>query len=504
LGGYGTTTGTKSLMPWSANLSGRTICFDWATNASCAGFPMTTPLADKTYSLRADPFVPTCVWSMGDDGILESIETQNGMSGCNRSTATVTPMYCDGKTDHVKGWDTLTLNNLAGAHSGFTLTLLDAKGKAVPGWSAKTYGAATTSIDISSIPFAGTTTLLTAEVAFVKLSPNAFVTATPTVGMTWKGDPVQMCSTTIATKICPPVFTPLMPKGVAHRSEATTKLGATTDSVAIDLAFDWLTPLSCAASGLSVITTVNGARPTKSPGLDIREGTAVQLSYTVQNTGLTIISAPSITDDSGTPSPTDDITPAYTSGDGNGNGAMEPGETWIYTATGASFVGQHVSHATVTGTPTDAAGGPIDGAVAPVVSDRAYYLISNPAVSLSGGIYGGHDHGASCGKAQPSYYDVKDAPLTYCYVVTNVGTGAVSSIKLSDLGLGVNQGSMSVSSGALASLAPGASVVLWFETTNTVGLISTATASAKPGSGSDVSASATTERHVGPHVFPPT
>jgi hypothetical protein len=504
LGGYGTTTGTKSLMPWSANRSGRTICFDWATNATCAGFPMTTPLADKTYSLRADPVVPTCVWSMGDDGILESVETQNGMSGCNRSTATVAPVYCDGRTDHVKGWETLTLNNLAGAHSGFTLTLLDAKGKAVPGWATKTYGASTTSIDISSIPFAGNTTLLTAQVAFIKLSPSAFVTATPTVEMTWKGDPVQMCSTTTATKVCPTVFTPLVPKGVAHRSEAVTKVGASIDTVGIDLAFDWLTPLSCANAGLAVTTTVNGAPSPKLPGLDVRIGTAIQLSYSVQNTGRTRIKAPAVTDDLGTASAADDITPVYVSGDANSDGFMEPGETWLYTATGASLVGDYVSHATATGTPTDVSGAVISGVVAPLGSDLAYYVISSPGLSLTGGIYGGHDHGASCGRAQPAFYDVKDAPVTYCYVVTNVGTGSVTSIKLSDLGLGVSQRSMSVSSGSLVSLASGASVILWFETTNTVELLSTATTSAKPASGADVTASATTERHVGPHIFPPT
>jgi hypothetical protein len=63
---------------------------------------------------------------------------------------------------------------------------------------------------------------------------------------------------------------------------------------------------------------------------------------------------------------------------------------------------------------------------------------------------------------------------------------------------------MTLSSGSLATLLPGESAKLWVERVNNTYLASTATAAATPLSGSDVTASAATERMIGPKVYPAT
>ncbi len=504
LGGYGTAADSKSFMPVGSGGKGDVICFDWTTDATCSGFPMTTPLSKRTYSLREDPFAPSCIWSMGDDGILESVETHSGMSGCNMSTVTVAPSYCDGMAGHVKGWDVLKLNDLVGGHSGFSLSLDDANGNAIPGWTLKKYGAGTASIDISSVGYFGARTKLTAYILFVGLKPAAFTSAVPTIEVTWKGDPVQMCTKTLAVKVCPTVFVPLVPKAVAHRSDAVTVIGATKDTVGLDLTFDSLTPLSCAVSSLTLVTTVNGKRPPTAPGIDIRQGNAVNLSYAVTNTGATLIGSPTITDDFGTATAADDVTPLYASGDTNGNKIIDPNETWIFTAVGSQDTGQHQTNGVVTGKPLDATGLAIGGVPNAVTSDAAFYFISAPSVSLSASLYLGHNGGASCAAAGSTLYAPQNALITYCYIVVNTGNVALTTIRIADPALGVTQANLTVTSGDLASLAPGAIAVLSFQTTNSAPLKTSPVVTATPTSGPDVTEASATQRFVGPPVYPAT
>jgi hypothetical protein len=503
-GGVATTAGTRTFIPWSVNQTGRVVCFDWSTDAPCPNFPIVTPVATKPYTLRHDPFAPACVWSMGDDGILESFETHSGLVGCNMTTVAVAPTYCDGRTDHVTGWDRLKLNDIAGGYTGFALTLRDSDGKVVPGWLLKNYPAATSSIDISSVPFSGAKTALTIELFFVGLSPTAFVTATPTIEVTWKGDPVEMCVTTIVRDFCPAVYVPLQPMGVKHRTDATVTTGTVVDKVAVELAFDAIMPPTCATAGVAVSTSVNGQRPVATPGLRIRQGDPVALSYSVRNLGQTLLGGIEVVDNASTADPTDDIKPVYASGDLNANGFVEPTETWIYTAIGHDSAGAHVTGATVAASAFDATGLAIPGGVAVSNSDVTYYFIAMPAVALSAVIYVGHDGGLSCSSGSAILNADQDAPVTYCYVITNTGNEPLTSIRLADLGIGATQQTMTLASGSLVTLLPGESTKLWVERVNTAYLASNATATATPQTGSDVTATAATERVIGPKSYPAT
>jgi uncharacterized repeat protein (TIGR01451 family) len=63
-------------------------------------------------------------------------------------------------------------------------------------------------------------------------------------------------------------------------------------------------------------------------------GQVITYTYAVENTGTLPLTGITVTDDNHTPGdPRDDITPNYSSGDGNNNSKLDVGETWTYTST---------------------------------------------------------------------------------------------------------------------------------------------------------------------------
>ena len=64
-------------------------------------------------------------------------------------------------------------------------------------------------------------------------------------------------------------------------------------------------------------------------------GTSVVWTYLVRNTGQTGLSNVVLVDDAGTPgNPADDFSPVFVSGDTDGDGLLDPTETWLYTSQG--------------------------------------------------------------------------------------------------------------------------------------------------------------------------
>ena len=92
------------------------------------------------------------------------------------------------------------------------------------------------------------------------------------------------------------------------------------------------------------------------PGLIVIAGTPVVWTYLVTNTGNIAVTV-ALRDDAGSAVATDDFTPLLVDGDANGNGKLDPGETWLYTSAGVvtyvSKAGQYVNVATLTATGPD-------------------------------------------------------------------------------------------------------------------------------------------------------
>lgn len=137
---------------------------------------------------------------------------------------------------------------------------------------------------------------------------------------------------------------------------------------------------------------------------------------------------------------------------------------------------------TVTATATPPVGGDVTD------DDTAAIDVIDPAVTLEKTVYLGHDGGAGCGAAGESVTGEVGEDVTWCFAVTNaVDQAALFDVRVDDPDLGIDQTDMTLVSGDLVDLAEGETVVLWYEGTISGPLANTATATASPPLGPDVS-----------------
>jgi uncharacterized repeat protein (TIGR01451 family) len=135
------------------------------------------------------------------------------------------------------------------------------------------------SIDISSIPVAGTTTSLTAHVTIMG-STNPAAMSTAQLKMTWSGDPIQVCyRTTVAAVPC------LTSAPVSNTATAVTTAGGVSDAPAGNssgtVTFTVTNPASACQLRLVKTATPNPAKP----------GDVVSYTVTVRNTGTSAYAA---------------------------------------------------------------------------------------------------------------------------------------------------------------------------------------------------------------------
>jgi uncharacterized repeat protein (TIGR01451 family) len=202
--------GTRLYLPYVTATGVTTYtCWDYATNAACAGFvPVSSGSTNvQAYTLRQDPFAPDCIWELGNAGTFEVFSaTFGGSIGCNEGNGAVkvTPsaFYCDGNGGHVTGWNQLQLYGVnSSQYDAVAVTITDANGDPVPGWTNKVIPSNQVPIDISSIPYSGSTTTLNVQV--VISWGNHPVIAGAAVAATFTGDAPQVCfQTKVGPALC--------------------------------------------------------------------------------------------------------------------------------------------------------------------------------------------------------------------------------------------------------------------------------------------------------------
>ncbi len=199
-----TSIGTKLYFPYSNETAGfraTYACWNFATGAPCSGFVQASSGANvRAYTVRQDPDNPGCLWELGDAGVFEVFSATFGGTTCNEGSAVIKlspeAYYCDGRSDHVHGWRDLLLDGVgASDYNQVAVSILDADGNPVPGWTDRIFPSAQQSIDISSIPYAGSTRTL--QIA-VSIDWGTHAPTPATVLATFAGDPVQVCFKTVA------------------------------------------------------------------------------------------------------------------------------------------------------------------------------------------------------------------------------------------------------------------------------------------------------------------
>lgn len=141
--------------------------------------------------------------------------------------------------------------------------------------------------------------------------------------------------------------------------------------------------------------------------------------------------------------------------------------------------GDLVNTADVVGTPTDQNGVAIIGLTDVTDSDTATVEeASSPDVRLAKTVYSGNDAGVSCPGGE-LVEGVLNASIIYCFEVENTGDTYLASITISDTLLGITEANMTPLSGT-TPLAPGASLVYYYQSTITVDMVNEATVDANP------------------------
>ena len=120
---------------------------------------------------------------------------------------------------------------------------------------------------------------------------------------------------------------------------------------------------------------------------------------------------------------------------------------------------------------------PVDAAEA---DDWASVDAVAPDLWLTSEVYAGHDGGATCGSDGGPITTVVDAPVTWCFHVTNAGDTGFADLTVEDPVLGITEVDLTALSGTLAGLAPGETRTLYLESRVTGAVVSSTTARAVP------------------------
>jgi uncharacterized repeat protein (TIGR01451 family) len=157
--------------------------------------------------------------------------------------------------------------------------------------------------------------------------------------------------------------------------------------------------------------------------------------------------------------------------------SLPAGASTSFNCTVANVTADFVNVVTVIGTPVDSGGNPLPGA--PVTdTDDAEVDALNPGVEVQKTVYLGHTAGAGCPGSE-TVSGARNAAITYCFAVRNTGDTYLTAIQVNDPALGITVADLTVKSGTVP-LAPGASLVYYYEATIQGDLTNTATTTAQP------------------------
>jgi uncharacterized repeat protein (TIGR01451 family) len=164
-----------------------------------------------------------------------------------------------------------------------------------------------------------------------------------------------------------------------------------------------------AVPAIDIEKTTNGRDADTPTGPSIIVGNAVTWQYNVTNTGNVPLENVTVTDDQG-------VIPIFVGGD-DGNGVLDPGETWIYDAVGIAVAGQYSNIANATG---DHLGVTYND------TDPSHYFGTDPEIAIEK-TTDGHDADTPTGPV----LNVGDM-VTWQYNVTNTGNVPLTNITVTD------------------------------------------------------------------------
>lgn len=210
--------GTK--VYWASNVNGSSwststvTCYDWATDALCAGFAgagtVDAPtIGERRYALRVDPNNTSCIWTNGDDGAISNFNALTGEIGCPVTSTkgaidynTLPRFSCSPITGFVRTFDKITFTGPVGfALTDLRVTVINGNGNAVTGFESLTPNAQGV-LDLSTLQVVDTSSsfrFILESVGFTNEQAGSFGST-----LSYTVDPVELCVTLIQVRaICP-------------------------------------------------------------------------------------------------------------------------------------------------------------------------------------------------------------------------------------------------------------------------------------------------------------
>ncbi len=195
---------------------------------------------------------------------------------------------------------------------------------------------------------------------------------------------------------------------------------------------------------IQIVKLTNGTNNDNPPvagvpdGPIVPVGSTVTWTYDVSTTGNVPLSSVAVTDNIAGVNPTPVLSGGFNVGDTNHDNLLEPGETWVFTASGTAIAGQYSNIGTVTGIPSTPAGTPIPGAPTQTATNPDHYFGENPQIQILKLTNGTNND-------NPPVAGVPDGPIvpvgstvTWTYNVTNPGNVPLSNVTVTDNIAGVN------------------------------------------------------------------
>lgn len=211
-------------------------CFDYTTGAACAGFSGAN-VGQEIYAIVADPSIPNCLWTNGNQGQITSFNGTTGIQGCSLPYPVVEMPYnaiaprmaCD-ETGRVIKWESIKFNAPSGVSpSSLSVTILDASGAPITGWT-DVHPSSTGVLDMSSLTVTETGTKATIQVnAGIGITAEELATLTAIVK--FQAEDPQLCFNLTAVTSCPE-FTPApgdtsVPDGLIQITSISTSTSGT-------------------------------------------------------------------------------------------------------------------------------------------------------------------------------------------------------------------------------------------------------------------------------------
>lgn len=249
---------------WSA---GTATCYDWATDAACAGFATNTDVGASRYAFRLDPYNNNCIWANGDNGALAAFTASTGAAGCAALGTSVmdfdSSLSCS-PTGAITGFIELKVVVPNGVSmSNVRVTVFDSNQNEVTGFQNLTPNVSGI-VDLSALSAATVGDDFTFKFTAAGATDEQLTAITGE--LSYIGEPAELCVTlTSLASVCPEDIstntlaqpgitfgsaTSYQRSGSAAVARTQTSSTFTVDSVEANACYKWTSVSGGAASGL--------------------------------------------------------------------------------------------------------------------------------------------------------------------------------------------------------------------------------------------------------------